>query len=99
MCYCFDCQWDLKLSSVSSQTFSLFSLQHLAAERKYEKQLTSQNNALAQAEEQIRILQRHKEDALHDLAAVRDLCARLESNKEKLQRQLTAKTLDEEQVG
>ena len=46
----------------------------------------------------VRRTDRQRDDALHDVAAVRDLCSRLEASKEKLQRQLTSVQLEEEKV-
>jgi hypothetical protein len=49
-------------------------------------------------EEALREAEDERQNLLQDLAAVRDLCSKLEADKESLQRQLTAKSLDMEQV-
>ena len=50
-------------------------------------------------EESIRQLQEEKQSIMQDLAAVRELCVKLDATKESLSRQLTAKNIDHEQVG
>ena len=50
-------------------------------------------------EESLRQLQEEKQSIMQDLAAVRELCVKLDATKESLSRQLTAKNIDHEQVG
>ena len=78
---------------------SYLSYQHLHTERAYELQVSDLTKSLANLEAEIRRLEEEKHNGLQDLAAVRDLCTRLEGSKDQLQRQLTAKSLDYEKVG
>lgn len=72
--------------------------EHVAAERAYEIQLSNMAKSVASLEEAVRHLEEEKHRLLLDLSAVRDLCARLESTKDNLQRQLMAKSLDYEKL-
>lgn len=72
--------------------------EHLANERAYEVQLSNMAKSVATLEETIRRLEEEKHNVLLDLSAIRDLCGRLESTKDNLQRQLMAKSLDQEKL-
>ena len=67
-------------------------------ERAYEHQVSDLTTSLASLEGEIRRLEKERHANLQDMAAVRDLCTRLEASKDQLQRQLTAKCLDYEKV-
>lgn len=67
-------------------------------ERSYEIQVSDLTKTLATLESDIRVVEEEKHNLLKDLAAVRDLCGRLEGAKEDFQRQLTAKSMDYEKV-
>ena len=54
--------------------------------------------SLATLESDLRVSQEEKHGVLQDLAAVRDLCGRLEGTKDEIQRQLAARTLDYDKV-
>ncbi|XP_064608998.1 centrosomal protein of 135 kDa-like [Liolophura sinensis] len=64
----------------------------------YDVQLSQLTRNVSQLEDSLRHAEDEKQSMLQDLAAVRDLCTRLEANKESLQRQLTASMLDKEQL-
>ncbi len=67
-------------------------------QREYEAQVAQLTGAVAAQEEASRRLQAEKHGVVQDLSAVRDLCTKLEATKDSLQRQLTARTLDQEKV-
>lgn len=53
---------------------------------------------MSKLEEDIKRENQDKSSVLADLASVRELCVKLESNKELLSRQLTSKSMDYERV-
>lgn len=53
---------------------------------------------MSRLEEDIKREKLDKSSVLADLASVRELCVKLESNKELLSRQLTSKSMDYEKV-
>ena len=67
-------------------------------QRAYEHQVSDLTKSLASLEGEIRRMEEERHGNLQDMAAVRDLCTRLEASKDQLQRQLTAKLLDYEKV-
>jgi len=73
-------------------------LQHLHAQSAYELQVSNLTRCVANLEDNLRQTDDDKNTLLSDLTAVRELCSRLEGTKESLQRQLTALTIDKEQV-
>ena len=73
-------------------------LQHLSAQQSYEMQVSNLTRSVATLEEGLRQTEEDKQNLLADLTAVREMCSRLEGTKESLQRQLTAASLDKEQV-
>ncbi|XP_060554870.1 centrosomal protein of 135 kDa-like isoform X5 [Ruditapes philippinarum] len=72
--------------------------EHLNAEQAYELQVSNLTRCVANLEDNLRQTDDDKNTLLNDLTAVRELCSRLEGTKESLQRQLTALTIDKEQL-
>ncbi|XP_013412187.1 centrosomal protein of 135 kDa-like, partial [Lingula anatina] len=72
--------------------------EHLHAQQAYETQVSSLTRSVSQLEDNLRVTEDERLSVQQDLAAVRDLCAKLEATKDSLQRQLTGKTLDQEQL-
>ncbi len=66
--------------------------------REYEAQVSALTTSVAAQEEAARHADQEKHSILQDLSAVRDLCTKLEATKDSLQRQLAARTLDQEKV-
>ncbi|NXT45092.1 CP135 protein, partial [Pelecanoides urinatrix] len=71
---------------------------HIVAHQAYESQISSITKNMSKLEEDIKRENRDKSSVLADLASVRELCVKLESNKELLSRQLTSKSMDYERV-
>ncbi|KAK2513711.1 hypothetical protein Q9233_015387 [Columba guinea] len=71
---------------------------HIAAHQAYESQISSITKNMSKFEEDIKREKLDKSSVLADLASVRELCVKLESNKELLSRQLTSKSMDYEKV-
>ncbi|NWQ74150.1 CP135 protein, partial [Columbina picui] len=71
---------------------------HIAAHQAYESQISSITKNMSKLEEDIKREKLEKSSVLADLASVRELCVKLESNKELLSRQLTSKSMDYEKV-
>ncbi|KAM9381604.1 centrosomal protein of 135 kDa [Phaethornis superciliosus] len=71
---------------------------HIVAHQAYESQISSMTKTMSRLEEDIRREKQDKSSVLADLASVRELCVKLESNKELLSRQLTSKSMDYERV-
>ncbi|OPJ71146.1 centrosomal protein of isoform B [Patagioenas fasciata monilis] len=71
---------------------------HIAAHQAYESQISSITKNMSKLEEDIKREKLDKSSVLADLASVRELCVKLESNKELLSRQLTSKSMDYEKV-
>ena len=67
-------------------------------QHEYERQVSQLTMSIAAQEEAVRRGEEDKHSILQDLSAVRDLCTKLEATKDSLQRQLTARTLDQEKV-
>ncbi|XP_064637968.1 testis-specific gene 10 protein-like isoform X2 [Lineus longissimus] len=68
------------------------------SQQAYEIQVSNLTRSVAALEENLREADDERQNLLQDLAAVRDLCSKLECDKESYQRQLTAKSLDLEQL-
>ena len=69
------------------------------AQHAYEVQVSNLTKSVATLEDALRAAESEKDHLLQDLAAVRDLCTKLEITKDSLNRSLTNKTLDHEKVG
>ena len=78
--------------------FVISKFQHIHTESAYENQVAGLTRSVATLEESLKAAENEKHSMMQDLQAVRDLCARLESAKDNLQRQLTVKTLELEKV-
>ncbi len=77
---------------------SICRTQLLHVQHEYERQVSQLTKSIATQEEMMRRGEDEKHSLLQDLSAVRDLCTKLEASKDALQRQVTAKTLDQEKV-
>ena len=71
---------------------------HKHNQQEYEHHISSLTRSVAGLEEQLRATEDEKHGVLQDLSAVRDLCTRIEANRDALQRQLSSKTLEHEKV-
>ncbi|KAM9236683.1 centrosomal protein of 135 kDa [Leptosomus discolor] len=71
---------------------------HIVAHQAYESQISSITKNMSKLEEDVKRENQDKSSLLADLASVRELCVKLESNKELLSRQLTSKSMDYERV-
>jgi len=72
--------------------------QRMATDHTYEVQMSNSQRSIANLEELLRNVEEEKHNLMLDLSAARDLCSRLESSKDGLQRQLVSKALDQEKV-
>ncbi|KFV69044.1 Centrosomal protein of 135 kDa, partial [Dryobates pubescens] len=71
---------------------------HIVAHQAYESQISAITKNMAKLEEDIKRENQDKSSVLADLASVRELCVKLESNKELIARQLTSKSMEYERV-
>jgi len=60
--------------------------------------MSNSQRTIANLEELLRNVEEEKHNMMLDLSAAHDLCSRLESSKDSLQRQLVSKSLDQEKV-
>ncbi|XP_063057428.1 centrosomal protein of 135 kDa isoform X2 [Engraulis encrasicolus] len=72
--------------------------EHISALQAYEAQVSSLARSMSRLEEDLQAARAEKASVLADLAAVRELCVKLDSGKELTARQLTAKSMDLERV-
>ncbi|XP_078250816.1 centrosomal protein of 135 kDa isoform X2 [Pogona vitticeps] len=72
--------------------------EHIIAHQAYESQISAMAKDMARLEENLRREKEEKSSITVDITSVRDLCVKLESGKDVLQRQLMSKSLDYERV-
>ncbi|XP_035272175.1 centrosomal protein of 135 kDa [Anguilla anguilla] len=72
--------------------------EHMSAQQAYEAQGSSLVRSLSRLEEELQLANTERDSALADLASVRELCVKLDSNKEMTSRQLTSKSMELERV-
>ncbi|KAJ8333303.1 hypothetical protein SKAU_G00421990 [Synaphobranchus kaupii] len=70
----------------------------MSAQQAYEAQGSSMVRSLSRLEEELQLANKERGSALADLASVRELCVKLDSNKEMTSRQLTSKSMELERV-
>ena len=73
-------------------------MQYQEASMQYESQLSHQSSTISGLESQVKGLHSDKDAVLSDLAAVRELCVKLDSTKDTLQRKLAQKNIEADQV-
>ncbi|XP_041912924.1 centrosomal protein of 135 kDa [Alosa sapidissima] len=72
--------------------------EHMSALQAYEAQVSSLARGMSRLEEEMQLARGEKGSVVADLAAVRELCVKLDSSKELTARQLTAKSMELERV-
>uniref|UniRef100_A0AAR2IQ97 Centrosomal protein of 135 kDa n=1 Tax=Pygocentrus nattereri TaxID=42514 RepID=A0AAR2IQ97_PYGNA len=72
--------------------------EHMNALQAYEAQVSSLARTMSRLEEELQTARAEKTSVLADLASVRELCVKLDSSKELISRQLTAKSMELERV-
>ncbi|XP_058694161.1 centrosomal protein of 135 kDa isoform X2 [Poecile atricapillus] len=71
---------------------------HIVAHQVYESQISSITKNISRLEEDLKRENQEKASVLADLTSVRELCVKLEANKELVARQLMSKSMDYERV-
>ncbi|XP_063809419.1 testis-specific gene 10 protein isoform X1 [Pseudophryne corroboree] len=71
---------------------------HINSEQSYKSHISSLTKSVGRMEEELRQAKAEKSSALSDLASTRELCVKLDSGKEMINRQLCAKTQDVERL-
>ncbi|XP_053311137.1 testis-specific gene 10 protein [Spea bombifrons] len=72
--------------------------QHLTSEQSYKSRINSLTKAISRMEEELQQMKGEKASVLSDLASTRELCVKLDSGKEFLNRQLCSKSQDMERL-
>ncbi|XP_012677322.2 centrosomal protein of 135 kDa isoform X1 [Clupea harengus] len=72
--------------------------EHMSALQAYEAQVSSVARGMSRLEEELQATRGEKANVLGDLAAVRELCVKLDSGKELTARHLTGKSMELERV-
>lgn len=70
----------------------------MSALQAYEAQVSSLARGMSRLEEELQVARGERATLVADLAAVRELCVKLDSSKELTTRQLTAKSMELERV-
>ncbi|GFS26865.1 centrosomal protein of 135 kDa-like [Elysia marginata] len=83
-----------KVAQLNSQLHD----RHMQSHQAYEIQVSNLTRSVANLEENLRVTEEDKQELLSDVSAARELCSRLETSKESLNRQLAAAELDKEQL-
>ncbi|XP_075708737.1 testis-specific gene 10 protein isoform X2 [Rhinoderma darwinii] len=79
-------------------SLELESEHHITSEQSYKSQIGSLSKSVARMEEELRQVKAEKSSVLSDLASTRELCVKLDSGKEMINRQLCAKVQDVEML-
>ncbi|CAH2300228.1 Hypothetical predicted protein [Pelobates cultripes] len=72
--------------------------EHMNAHQAYESQISSMAKSMSRLEDKLKHEQNEKDTILSDLSSVRELCVKLDSNKEHLSRQLTGRNMEYERL-
>jgi len=72
--------------------------EHLQSHQAYEIQVSNLTRSVANLEENLRVTEDDKQALISDVGAARELCSRLETSKESINRALSATELDKEQL-
>ncbi|CAG5129994.1 unnamed protein product [Candidula unifasciata] len=72
--------------------------EHLQTHQAYEIQVSNLTRSVANLEENLRVTEDEKQMLLSDMSTAKEICSRLETSKESLNRQLSAAELDKEQL-
>ncbi|KAM4047053.1 testis-specific gene 10 protein isoform 1-T1 [Anomaloglossus baeobatrachus] len=77
-----------------ADVLQLESDKHITSEQSYKSQISSLTKSVTRMEEELQQVRAEKSSALSDLASTRELCVKLDSGKEMINRQLSAKAQD-----